>query len=156
MLPQVVAAGMRVMRINFSHATYDEANLRMTNLQKHSPGLGGKANLRAVMLDTQGPEIRTGSFGTDGSLDMTEGNKVVLTTDESFRTTQTEDKLWISYKELGTWASLCLYVCLCVSVVYVSVRFILTPAFSPTLSLTHNLSPSFTHTHTHTHTQAPL
>ena len=65
MLKQVVAAGMRIMRLNFSHATYEEADLRMKNL-KLSPGKNNTAdnlNLRAVMLDTQGPEIRTGSFG---------------------------------------------------------------------------------------------
>lgn len=36
-LPQVVGAGMRIMRVNFSHATYEEADLRMKNL-KLSPG----------------------------------------------------------------------------------------------------------------------
>ena len=64
MLKQVVAAGMRIMRLNFSHATYEEADLRMKNL-KLSPGKNHTSenlNLRAVMLDTQGPEIRTGSF----------------------------------------------------------------------------------------------
>jgi len=40
----------------------------VTNLKKcfgvnHSELVDGQANLRAVMLDTQGPEIRTGSFG---------------------------------------------------------------------------------------------
>jgi pyruvate kinase len=100
MLPKVVEAGMRIMRINFSHATYDEANLRVNNL-KLSPGhTSTKHNLRMVMLDTQGPEIRTGSFGTDGSIELIQGNKVVLTTDESHRTVQTVDKLWISYKQL--------------------------------------------------------
>ncbi len=32
-LPQVVEAGMRIMRLNFSHATYEEADLRMKNLK---------------------------------------------------------------------------------------------------------------------------
>ena len=66
MLTQVVAAGMRIMRLNFSHATYEEADLRMTNL-KLCPGKNNASsnlNLRAVMLDTQGPEIRTGSFSS--------------------------------------------------------------------------------------------
>ena len=31
-LPKVVTEGMRVMRINFSHATFEEAEMRMTNL----------------------------------------------------------------------------------------------------------------------------
>jgi pyruvate kinase len=75
-LSNVVDAGMRVMRINFSHATYEEADLRMTNLNRcyginHSIGteVGGRTNVRAVMLDTQGPEIRTGSF-VDGKKEI--------------------------------------------------------------------------------------
>jgi hypothetical protein len=46
-LPEVVQAGMRIMRINFSHATYEEADLRVTNLKSHSTGLhhGGSSFL---------------------------------------------------------------------------------------------------------------
>jgi hypothetical protein len=51
--------------------TYEEADLRVGNLNKcfginHANGakVDGYANMRAVMLDTQGPEIRTGSFGS--------------------------------------------------------------------------------------------
>ena len=33
-LQKITESGMRIMRINFSHATYDEANLRVTNLRK--------------------------------------------------------------------------------------------------------------------------
>lgn len=67
-LSHVVDAGMRIMRINFSHATYDEADLRMKNLSAcavidHTAD-AGQVHMRAVMLDTQGPEIRTGSFSS--------------------------------------------------------------------------------------------
>ena len=58
-LSHVVEAGMRIMRINFSHATYDEADLRMKNLSL-SPGMNNRSskgkndsilmNARAVML----------------------------------------------------------------------------------------------------------
>ena len=34
MLQHVVDAGLKIMRINFSHATYDEADLRVNNLRK--------------------------------------------------------------------------------------------------------------------------
>ena len=36
-LPECVTAGMRIMRLNFSHATYEEANLRMKNLKVMHP-----------------------------------------------------------------------------------------------------------------------
>ena len=104
-LKSVVSAGMKIMRINFSHATYDEANLRVTNLKK-SGGLHLLAsqqpfNLRSVMLDTQGPEIRTGSFpeGKEGT-NLEAGSTVVLTTDASFRKSQTAEKVWVSYDQL--------------------------------------------------------
>merc|ERR1719326_1549969 len=72
-LPACVAAGMRVMRMNFSHATFDEAMLRLTNIRaapgQHAralsgarPDLSGSANLRATLLDTRGPEIRMGGL----------------------------------------------------------------------------------------------
>jgi pyruvate kinase len=33
MLQHVVDAGLKIMRINFSHATYEEADLRTTNIR---------------------------------------------------------------------------------------------------------------------------
>lgn len=67
MLGTVAGAGMQIMRINFSHATYEEADLRTRNLNsfdsKIADHLGASTNMKSIMLDTQGPEIRTGSFG---------------------------------------------------------------------------------------------
>ena len=53
---------MKLMRINFSHATYEEADLRTSNLRKYAKNKGVNQDLNSIMLDTQGPEIRTGSF----------------------------------------------------------------------------------------------
>lgn len=61
-LTKVTDAGMKLMRINFSHATYEEADLRTSNLRKYAANKGAKQDLNSIMLDTQGPEIRTGSF----------------------------------------------------------------------------------------------
>lgn len=33
-LQSLIRDGLRIMRINFSHATYEEATLRITNLRK--------------------------------------------------------------------------------------------------------------------------
>lgn len=109
-LSHVVEAGMRIMRINFSHATYDEADLRMKNLSL-SPGMNNRSskgkndsilmNARAVMLDTQGPEIRTGEFpkGTK-ELQYEMGDELILTIDDAHRFNQSQEMIWISYKKL--------------------------------------------------------
>ena len=72
MMGHVAGAGMEIMRINFSHATFEEADLRTRNLNSFDPAdnkkkdsLGASHNMKAIMLDTQGPEIRTGSFGNN-------------------------------------------------------------------------------------------
>lgn len=112
MLEKVVAAGMGIMRINFSHATYEEADLRTNNLNAcreadRAPVAGSDGvltNTRGIMLDTQGPEIRTGSFDGVKEVDLIAGNEVLLTTDESARKKQTASRIWISYNKLGETA----------------------------------------------------
>ncbi|KAJ1385802.1 pyruvate kinase, partial [Ochromonadaceae sp. CCMP2298] len=110
-LSHVVDAGMRLMRINFSHATYEEADLRMANLNKcfginslsavTSSAETKFSNMRAVMLDTQGPEIRTGSFaGGVKEVELVIGDTIELTTEENVRTAQSASRLWISYGKL--------------------------------------------------------
>jgi pyruvate kinase len=89
-LQQVVKAGMRIMRLNFSHATDDEVELRVTNLKKcqgrhaHLMEEGDK-NIRAILLDTKGPEIRTGKLRGDTSgketISLAVGNTITLHTD---------------------------------------------------------------------------
>ena len=58
-LSQIIEAGMNVSRHNFSHGDHEEHAARI-NLVKE---LSKKYNKQiAVMLDTKGPEIRTGKF----------------------------------------------------------------------------------------------
>ena len=58
-LQQIIEAGMNVSRHNFSHGDHEEHAARI-NLVKE---LAKKNNKQiAVMLDTKGPEIRTGKF----------------------------------------------------------------------------------------------
>lgn len=106
MLQKITTAGMRVMRINFSHATYEEASLRVNNLKKskgvHQSALGDEKafNLRAVMLDTQGPEIRTGSFAEGDQMTLEAGSTITLTVNEEFRDKQTSEMIFVNYKDL--------------------------------------------------------
>merc|ERR1740130_417411 len=63
-LQALVDEEMKIMRINFSHATFEEASMRIQRLRdcmgRHGQAGLCQKNVRAVLLDTQGPEIRTG------------------------------------------------------------------------------------------------
>jgi len=104
-LSKIVAEGMQVMRINFSHATYEEADMRVTNVrsaQGMHRNVGYDFNLRSVMLDTKGPEIRTGilAVGGENKITLTEGAEIELTVDEQYKTTSTEKRLFVTYQNL--------------------------------------------------------
>ena len=111
MLSKVAAAGMRIMRINFSHATYEEADLRAGNILKCRDIVGsnlspfsdsnGYTNSLSIMLDTQGPEIRTGSFAPGvKEVEITAGQEMILCTNDEFSKAQTASRIWISYPKL--------------------------------------------------------
>lgn len=61
--PEIMAAmlksGMNVARMNFSHGSHEEHKGRLDTFRRVRDELGLPA---AVMLDTKGPELRTGVF----------------------------------------------------------------------------------------------
>ena len=108
-LPRVVDAGMRLMRLNFSHATEEEVELRLKNLALSptaSPTqVGGCC---AVLLDTQGPEVRTGGLrvvreqnNRRAKVTIEKGADVVLTTDPAVENDGDASRLFVSYKKIA-------------------------------------------------------
>lgn len=75
-LQAMMKAGMNVARLNFSHGTHEEHALRINNLRQ-AMMLNGKP--LAIMLDTKGPEIRTGIL-EGGSAILESGQQFILTT----------------------------------------------------------------------------
>lgn len=74
-MKKLIDAGLDVARLNFSHGDYDShlAKIKILNeLRKEG------ANI-AIMLDTKGPEVRTGDF-KDGSAHFKKGDIVRITT----------------------------------------------------------------------------
>ena len=56
---QLMLAGMNVARLNFSHGTHEQQKGFADTIKK----VRGELKLPvALMLDTKGPEIRTGNF----------------------------------------------------------------------------------------------
>lgn len=72
---EIIKTGMDVARLNFSHGTHEQHRERISRLRQAASGLG--TNL-AIMLDTKGPEIRTG-FVKGGKVNLVEGARLVLT-----------------------------------------------------------------------------
>lgn len=117
-LQDVVKSGMRVMRLNFSHATTEEVELRTSNLKqcqgRHGAELGfgndtnnGEIlnNVRATLLDTRGPEIRCGKLQNDHSghetITLHAKSVVKLHTDQQWADNGgTMTDLFIDYKNL--------------------------------------------------------
>lgn len=95
-LSQIIEAGMNVSRHNFSHGDHEEHAARI-NLVKE---LAKKHNKEiAVMLDTKGPEIRTGKLESgDEKVKIEEGQKFTFLYEDVIGN---NTKTSISYKGLA-------------------------------------------------------
>ena len=90
---KMLEAGMNVARLNFSHGTHEGHKETINKFRKVRDELGIPA---AVLLDTKGPEIRTGNF-VNGEEILEDGQTFTLTT-EAFE--GTKDKVYVTYKNL--------------------------------------------------------
>ena len=74
----LVKKGINVARLNFSHGTHEEHGRRIKAVKEAALALGRHVG---IMLDTKGPEIRTGILKED-KVNLVEGQMVTLTTEE--------------------------------------------------------------------------
>ena len=96
MLTKLVNAGMNVARINFSHGGYEENATKIETIKKVRAKLNKPI---ALMLDTKGPEIRTGKQESgDVKVKIEEGTKFTFLYDDVIGN---ETKTSISYKGLS-------------------------------------------------------
>ena len=76
-LKKLHKAGMNVARINMSHATHDNAKEIIDSIKQINSSVAGSISKIGILLDTQGPEIRTGD--TSLPIELKVGDKVTLT-----------------------------------------------------------------------------
>ena len=75
-LRELFKEGLNVCRLNFSHGTHEEHQIRIDRIKK----IRQELNLPiAIMLDTKGPEIRLKNFGVN-SVMLSKGQQFTLTT----------------------------------------------------------------------------
>ena len=92
-LTRMVEAGMNVCRLNFSHGSYDEHQMKIDLIKK----VRKKLNVPLpIMLDTKGPEYRILTF-KDHKVTVKEGDTFTFTTDDI---EGDETKVSVNYKGL--------------------------------------------------------
>ena len=95
-LKAMAEAGMDVARLNFSHGDYagHEKKLKLIRRVERSV----KRPI-AALLDTKGPEIRTGVMN-GGEVMLSQGSEVIISSaDEAFE--GTAEKFWVNYRRLS-------------------------------------------------------
>lgn len=92
-LEQLVLSGMNAARLNFSHGDHEEHGKRIKAIKDIREKLKKPIS---IMLDTKGPEIRTGNF-RDGKAEVKEGQNFTFTTND---VTGDSTICSISYKDL--------------------------------------------------------
>ena len=79
LMRKLIQEGMDIARFNFSHGDHEEQKARMDMLKKIRKEEG---KYTAILLDTKGPEIRTGLLKDGQKVQLVEGDTFVLTTEE--------------------------------------------------------------------------
>ena len=92
-LENLLQTGMSVARFNFSHGTHEYHLECLNNLRQACMNTG---KVCAVLLDTKGPEIRTGTLEDGKPVTLERGKELTLTTDYSV--VGNKDLLAVSYQ----------------------------------------------------------
>ncbi|MDD3402648.1 MAG: pyruvate kinase [Hespellia sp.] len=78
-MKQLMLNGMDIARFNFSHGDHEEQKMRMDMIKQLRDETGKPV---AILLDTKGPEIRTGLLEDGKKVKLKEGETFILTTKE--------------------------------------------------------------------------
>uniref|UniRef100_A0A166GSW6 Pyruvate kinase n=1 Tax=Daucus carota subsp. sativus TaxID=79200 RepID=A0A166GSW6_DAUCS len=96
MTEKLLRAGMNVARFNFSHGSHEYHQETLDNLRDAMDNTG---ILCAVMLDTKGPEIRTGFLKDGKPVQLKQGQEITISTDYTIK--GDENMICMSYKKLA-------------------------------------------------------
>ncbi|MGL5720943.1 MAG: pyruvate kinase [Brevinema sp.] len=90
-LISLIKAGMNVGRLNFSHDIHENQLNRIKNARTAAKEVGVPV---AILLDTKGPEIRTGKLKDGKDVALTVGKTLTISTDECVGD---ENRICVSY-----------------------------------------------------------
>lgn len=91
-------AGLNVVRMNFSHGSYEYHQSVIDNTREAQRVQKGRQV--AIALDTKGPEIRTGNTINDQDIPISAGAELNITTDEKYATASDDKNMYVDYKNI--------------------------------------------------------
>ncbi|KAK1055534.1 Pyruvate kinase [Friedmanniomyces endolithicus] len=91
-------AGLNVVRMNFSHGSYDYHQSVIDNAREAEKQQAGRPV--AIALDTKGPEIRTGNTPGDEDIPISAGSEINITTDDKYATASDNHNMYVDYKNI--------------------------------------------------------
>ncbi|KAI1078984.1 pyruvate kinase [Whalleya microplaca] len=91
-------AGLNVVRMNFSHGSYEYHQSVIDNARAAEKAQAGRQV--AIALDTKGPEIRTGNTNGDADIPLSAGTILNITTDDKYVTSCDTQNMYVDYKNI--------------------------------------------------------
>ncbi|KAG7193910.1 Pyruvate kinase [Scheffersomyces spartinae] len=91
-------AGLNIVRMNFSHGSYEYHQSVIDNARESTRLYKGRP--LAIALDTKGPEIRTGTTVGEKDYPIPAGHEMVFTTDEEFKTKCDDKVMYLDYENI--------------------------------------------------------
>ncbi|CEP11327.1 hypothetical protein [Parasitella parasitica] len=98
MITQLRNAGLNVVRMNFSHGSYEYHQSVIDNTRQSAKMYPGRPT--AIALDTKGPEIRTGIMKDGIEIPIKAGHIFTLSINDSYRETCDAKIVHVDYKNL--------------------------------------------------------
>ncbi|KAF9462133.1 pyruvate kinase [Collybia nuda] len=98
-LSELRRAGVNVVRMNFSHGSYEYHKSVIDNTRKM---ITADPNGRpvAIALDTKGPEIRTGLTRNNVDIAVAAGHEFIISTDSKYSEVCDDKIVWVDYQNL--------------------------------------------------------
>ncbi|KAL3229697.1 hypothetical protein RNJ44_01833 [Nakaseomyces bracarensis] len=91
-------AGLNIVRMNFSHGSYEYHQSVIDNARKSEQVYPGRP--LAIALDTKGPEIRTGTNRDDVDYPIPPNHEMIFSTDDKYAKTSDDKIMYVDYKNI--------------------------------------------------------